>query len=214
MSSEGNPIAIPSDSSFDTNFELDRDANGDSDSDTSIHRSYSHQPELSSTLVTARSRRGSLFEIYGIEEETPKDFHFHPFEQRPIAKEQRALAKLATKYNASNSESSSESSSESNLESDTESEAKESTTDGPLSLPPTSADQTFKTAQEAYNYILDWSRSRGHGIWKGSSEKKNLKKNNDEEATPYQWRIQCNKAEVPRLQSKGKGLRDTSCCGP
>jgi hypothetical protein len=43
-----------------------------------------------------------LFEIYGIEEETPNDPQVHPFEQCVIAraKEQRAMANLATNYDA------------------------------------------------------------------------------------------------------------------
>jgi hypothetical protein len=64
MSAEGNPIAIPLDSSSDSRSKVDRDANGDSNSNSD------HQLESSNTLVTARSRQGSLFKIYGIEEET------------------------------------------------------------------------------------------------------------------------------------------------
>jgi hypothetical protein len=51
-----------------------------------------------------------LFDLYGIEEETPKHPQVHPFEQRGIAYEQQLIAKLATKDN-STSGSTSESSS-------------------------------------------------------------------------------------------------------
>jgi hypothetical protein len=79
--------------------------------------------------------------------------------------EQRAKARIAARYDVAT-----DSDSGSDKDSQSEQGKANPIPNAPLSLPPTD-DLVFKTAQEAYDYILDWSCSHGYGIRKGTGSK-------------------------------------------
>jgi len=137
------------------------------------------------------ARRDSLYDLYGIAAQEEEDKEAHPFEAE-------IRQRLATQYDEE----------EDRLDAakDIEAEADEAVVDdGPLSLPP--VDLRYDTAQDAFAYILNWSRSRGYGLRKSAGGKSN------KDSTPYRWHIECDKAERPNSKATHRegGSKGVAC---